>query len=282
MNGIQLLELEEFFERKGWTKFIGHKFALNRIGDLMRTLNDEERFLINQILDRFLWAPNEEYNSLFLKAINRIPPSKFIGIKNLVFVPIFKKNDKGKIKSSLSIAYLSKAGFIKYFPRYEKLNIIPLNTHLELQKNIDNNNINLDDSLIIYCDDFIGTGKTVLDCLDWVISECSLENENIIVLGLVGMASGMNEILKINQDCYFGETVQRSITDGFNESECSKYIDVMIEMERDVDCGKDYSLGFKKSEAAVSMIRTPNNTFPIFWNTFKRKEPYCKPIFPRF
>ena len=282
MDVNQLFVLEEFFERKGWTKFTGHKHALNRIGDLMSTLNEEECFLISQILDRFLWAPNEEYNTLFLRALNRIPPSKFIGIKNLVFVPIFKKTDEGKIKSSLGVAYLSKAGFIKYYSRYEELNIIPLKNHRDLQKNIDNGNFSLDDSLIVYCDDFIGTGKTVIDCLDWVISECSLEIENITILGLAGMSSGLNKILEINQACYFGETVQRAITDSFNDAEIPKYIKVMLDMGLDIDCKSHYSLGFKKSEAAVSMIRTPNNTFPIFWNSFKRKEPYCKPIFPRY
>ncbi|WP_396601252.1 hypothetical protein [Algibacter sp. R77976] len=282
MDVNQLIELQEFFERKGWTKFQGHKHALNRIGDLISTLNEEEQYLISQILDRYLWAPNEEYNALFLRALNRMPPAKFEGIKNIIFIPISKKTDMGKIKSSLGIAYLSKASFIKYYPRYENLNIIPLKNHLVLQDKIDKGHINLQDSLIIYCDDFIGSGKTVKDCLTWVLSECVLEIENINILGLVGMASGLSNISAKYQSCFFGETVQRAITDYFNGSESIKYKDIMIEMERDIDCHRDYSLGFKKSEAAVSMVRTPNNTFPIFWNSFKRKEPHCKPIFPRF
>lgn len=283
MDANKLLELEEFFERKGWTKFTGYRHALNRVGDLISTLNEDETFLINQILDKFLWAPNEEYNMLFLKALNRIPPNKLEGVKNLIFIPIFKKNDKGKIKSSLGIAYLSKAGFIKYYSRFEEFNIVPLEDHHELQKRIDADEISMDDSLILYCDDFIGTGKTVSDCLDWVTSECSLEIENITVLGLVGMASGLKLITEEKKVfCYLGETVNRAITDNFSEADTLKYKDLMIEMEKEVDCNSDYSLGFKKSEAAVSMIRTPNNTFPIFWNSFKRKEPFCKPIFPRF
>jgi hypothetical protein len=282
MDAIQLIELEEFFERKGWTKFEGHRFALNRIGDLVSTMNEEERYIIKQILERYLWAPNEVYNSLFLRALNKIPPSKFEGKKNLIFIPIYKKTDENKIKSSLGIAYLSKAGFIKYYPRFEGLKIIPIKDHYELEKNLNNGHISLEDSLIIYCDDFIGSGETVTDCLKWVVDECRLEIKDITVLGLVGMASGFNKIIEINESCYFGETVNRAISDSFTASESSRYLDLMVEMERDVDCNNNYSLGFEKSEAAVTMIRTPNNTFPIFWNNFKRKQPFIKPIFPRF
>lgn len=284
MHSIQLLELEELFERKGWMRFTGYRMALSRVGDLISTLNEEERFLINQILERYLWAPNEVYNALFLKALNSIPPNKFEGIKNLVFIPIYKKtdNEKKKIKSSLGISYLANAGFIRYYERYEGLNIIPLADHKVLDKRLTSGNLSLDDSLIIYCDDFIGSGKTVTDCLEWVVSESSLENKDIIVLGLVGMSAGFVRITETNESCYFGETVNRAISDSFSNSEISKYINLMIEMESDVDCSSDYSLGYQKSEAAVSMIRTPNNTFPIFWSHFKRKEPFCKPIFPRF
>lgn len=282
MDANQLIELEEFFDRKGWTKFTGHKHALNRIGDLISTLDEDEYFLLNQILDKFIWAPNEEYNQLFIRALNRIPPDKFHGIKNLIFIPIYKKSDQGKIKSSLGISYLSKASFIKYHSRYENLNIIPLENHHELQKRIDAGNISIKDSLVIYCDDFIGTGKTVMDCLNWVLNECSLEENTVTVLGLIGMDSGFQNISSKYPFCYFGETMRRAISDNFHKDEVSKYIDKMIDIETDVDCPKQYSLGYEKSEAAVSMIRTPNNTFPIFWNSFKRKEPYCKPIFPRY
>lgn len=282
MDGNELLELEEFFERKGWTKFTGYRHALNRIGDLLSTLDDEETYLVNQILDKFLWAPNELYNQLFLRALNSIPPSKFEGVNKIVFIPIFKKSDEGKIKSSLGISYLSKASFIKYHTRYEELNIIPIENHEKLQNEIDKGNISVDDSLIIYCDDFIGTGKTVTDCLSWVLDECSLVADDITVLGLVGMGLGFENITNTYTSCVFGETVDRAISDNFPRRDVTKYLDTMINIEIDVDCSERYSLGYEKSEAAVSMIRTPNNTFPVFWNSFKRKEPHCKPIFPRY
>lgn len=28
---------------------------------------------------------------------------------------------------------------------------------------------------------------------------------------------------------------------------------------------QDYSFGYKESEALVTMTRTPNNTFPLYW-----------------
>lgn len=42
----------------------------------------------------------------------------------------------------------------------------------------------------------------------------------------------------------------------------------------------DYSLGFKESESLISLLRTPDNTFPIFWNNYK-KNINLRPPFPR-
>lgn len=280
----EALRLEDIFRKKGWENYEGWRLSLNRLGDLISVLNEEERYLLFQLLENYCWAPNEVYNSFFLKALNRIPPNVLSGKKNIFFVPIYKKRDSetNGIKSSLGLLYLSKAGFIRLYERYEGMNIIPLASHNELTKYIEKNNIDMSSSLIIYCDDFMGTGKTVIECMEWVKSESDFTENDIIILGLIGMSVAQSRIEEMGYHCYFGMTVSKGITDYFRGEEIERYKEIMQNLEKNVEMNQQYSLGYEQSEATVSMIRTPNNTFPVFWNNFRRGKTAVKPVFPRF
>ncbi len=51
----------------------------------------------------------------------------------------------------------------------------------------------------------------------------------------------------------------------------------MESIEKKIKPHKNEKLGFKSSEALITLIRTPNNTFPVFW---KQKKDRIAP-FPR-
>lgn len=44
---------------------------------------------------------------------------------------------------------------------------------------------------------------------------------------------------------------------------------------------KELYLGYKESEGLVSMIKTPNNTFPFYWHEGKRDGKLCVAPFAR-
>ena len=44
----------------------------------------------------------------------------------------------------------------------------------------------------------------------------------------------------------------------------------MLEIEKMIPGGSHYTLGYNQSEALITMVRTPDNTFPIFWKTYKK------------
>jgi hypothetical protein len=51
----------------------------------------------------------------------------------------------------------------------------------------------------------------------------------------------------------------------------------MKDIEKKINIRGEFSLGYKQSESLISMIRTPNNTFPVFWE----KNDFFKPPFER-
>ena len=46
----------------------------------------------------------------------------------------------------------------------------------------------------------------------------------------------------------------------------------MKNIEEAIQVSDDYKFGYKGSEALVKMIRTPNNTFPIYWLRNKKNK----------
>ena len=72
---------------------------------------------------------------------------------------------------------------------------------------------------------------------------------------------------------------KKGISDKYSDTELSKKIKLMEHIEKNLDIPDDYLFGYKKSEALVTMIRTPNNTFPVFWYNKKNED---NAPFPRF
>lgn len=70
-------------------------------------------------------------------------------------------------------------------------------------------------------------------------------------------------------------TFNKGITDNYTEEELSEKLMLMNTIESKIKVHKNEKLGFKGSEALISLIRTPNNTFPVFWKERKgRKAPF--------
>ena len=44
----------------------------------------------------------------------------------------------------------------------------------------------------------------------------------------------------------------------------------MLRIEKMIPAGSFFSLGYNDSEALVTLLRTPDNTFPIFWKEYKK------------
>ena len=55
----------------------------------------------------------------------------------------------------------------------------------------------------------------------------------------------------------------------------------MKEIEKLIPGDKFFSFGYNKSEALVTLNRTPDNTFPIFWRNHKKGGKVFQAPFPR-
>jgi hypothetical protein len=121
---------------------------------------------------------------------------------------------------------------------------------------------------LILVDDFIGSGETALNALSYVMRDIGIDQSNIIILSIVAQIEGIEKIQAQKVTICTAEVRKKGITDSFTSPQKEDYIKIMKEVEDHLIFEENhhkYHFGYNRSEALVSLIRTPNNTFPIFW-----------------
>ena len=119
-------------------------------------------------------------------------------------------------------------------------------------------------SILVLVDDFIGTGNTAEKCLKSMNLPKDIV-ERTKVLALVAQEEGVDYIQKLGVELYVGETRRKGISDYYTDEEAEHRLKLMEEIEDKMSVKRNYRLGYGQSEALVTMCRTPNNTFPVFW-----------------
>ena len=151
--------------------------------------------------------------------------------------------------------------------RFEELTLFEEFTNLTLKS----------DEYVVLVDDYIGSGETLFACINEIISyNPDLKDKFIITT----IAIQQDTVSKIKDPLFYIDTVKRGITDCYNSPDKEKHLETMLKLETRLISGRNFSLGYEQSEGLVTMLRTPDNTFPIFWHEYK-KSTNLHPPFPR-
>lgn len=123
--------------------------------------------------------------------------------------------------------------------------------------------------LVILIDDFIGTGETAEEVLDFFIKKEKFNYKSVSVLTLVSQSNGIFLLKeKYNVDVLTGIIQDTSITSYYGE-EAEFKRQIVEKMSKSINIKKDF-FGYKDSEALVCILnKSPNNTLPIFWHETK-------------
>jgi hypothetical protein len=123
--------------------------------------------------------------------------------------------------------------------------------------------------LILYLEDFLGSGQTVGRQLADYRANHRMDTDKVIVAALVAMERGLDRIIEdfcdILDDFVAARICKRGISDSTTIGDIPEALAIMTQIEDGLRIGRNFRLGFRRSEALVTMIRTPNNTFPLYW-----------------
>lgn len=162
----------EIFNKNKWFNKTGHESVHRYLMAMLVNFNDEEKELLFQLCEKYLWIPQEEYIGLLLDILNKIEDQKLLTCKRIVVFPIVKPADIGKVKSSNSLLYSFKSTHL-FNNRYENVTFKIIDSYFKFEKE----QFKADD-LLFLVDDYIGSGDTLKDTVDEILKNKTLKKIN--------------------------------------------------------------------------------------------------------
>ncbi|OIR07668.1 hypothetical protein GALL_103330 [mine drainage metagenome] len=270
--------LRALFSEKEWNSYPNETFVFNNLCKLMDNLTKEQSDLIFELTNDFLWLSGSEYEGRFNQILNfMFEKIDFSKCHFIYLIPVSQVKDRNKIKSASHCVYV--------FKNLLSMNRNYSNTKKEIIEDyelLNKTNFKNDGTeLIFFVDDFVGTGDTFSDCWLDITKNETININNSVLISLVLLEEGHRYITeRFGLPIYYSELCRKGITDKYAANELEEKYNIMKVIESHCKPGK-FTFGYKQSEALVSMSRTPNNTFPVFWKKSVIKRNEIEPPFPR-
>ena len=273
-----LLKFQEIFEMKSWTQMDGCDDKLNRFGDLIDNLKHDEINLLLELTHMYEWMSYNDYHNNLRRLLKSTLEEQLKGKKQLIIFPIIKPTDESEVKSGHVVMKMLQ-GIKPSINGFKKLSIKLLKEFRDLESE---KLIMTDNEFLILVDDYIGSGKTLDKTLNIVSKNESINNQNFAILTMVIQKQAKVELTEKGVIHYNSLVLSKGISDSFITPELETKIETMKRIERKIPKVSQYSFGFEKSEALITLMRTPNNTFPIFWKGILSKGEEIEAPFQRY
>ena len=274
-----LNETQNIINELGWDEGDESSTYFNKYCNMLECFSNEQQKLILDLTRKFQRIGVAEYIRYINKALSRFEESVFDGCRKVYILPLLCPSDFGKCKSQLYVQYMFK------FPEVRKHPVlVDTETKPIVIETLDSlpNNINDTPNMILFVDDFIGSGETAASAINSWITEYGISKNKIKVLSLIAQETGILNIESIGIAVYCFTILNKGISDNYIGNDLEYRLTIMEGIEDLLKVKEGYRFGYNHSEALVSLARTPNNTFPVFWleTTLDNGVDY-KPPFPR-
>lgn len=275
------IELISVFKEQNWDieeSISGENSVFDMFCKRLEELeSDADRELMLELTRKYLVVDLEEYGKymvdVFRKFIDR-NKDKIGKMEVIHMFPVQDKDYPAKTKSGNVMCYLFQGNLMRRFAEFRNKRIRIIETFDGLEKYKE------DIECLLLVDDFVGTGDTILSCIN-LIEEKGIKKERIKALTLVMQEQGRNAVEEYGVETYSAVLRNRAITDNYSIEEAEEKIAQMKNISKRIKAKKELYLGYKESEGLVSMIKTPNNTFPFYWHEGKRDGKLCVAPFAR-
>lgn len=268
--------LAKIFKRKKWFNIDDDDHIFDIFCDLLNILEPEERALIIELTSNYYWITGDDYLRDIKEVIKSVPQTIFEGIKEILLFPIVKPTDDKKTKSGHGLTYDIKA----MMPMSSNLrHVFP--KIIEEFSEFGSGPASKANQLLLLVDDFIGSGDTLDQCLKEIESRTKIYNERTLIICISCQLETYNSLTSRGINIYAKYLIERGITDFNVGTAIDEKKDLMRTIEKSIPGCNSLSLGFMESEALITLKRTPDNTFPVFWMRTRRGGKYYTPPFLR-
>lgn len=256
----EISAIKKVIEDKKWNPELWGQPIVNRLAGMLEHLEKPKRALIIELLKHYVIVTDWGYVPLMQYSLNMIDDAHMAGRENIFLLPMVKEKDVGKPKSGYHIfSYLERAmrgDSVSNLYNPSRYNTLPSFSESESKRS---------NSLILLCDDFVGTGNTAVSAIDYFKRSYAVSSDRIAVLCLVAMNEGLKRVRDSGHEIIFGCRCFKGISESSQLRSPEEALRLMDAIEQVIGVHPDYQRGYGASEALVTMNRTPNNTFPVFW-----------------
>lgn len=270
--------LNRIQKEKGWITYEGSEYVFEKFCQLLENLDEDEKDLILELIERYTWIHVQQYLGRLKKLFDQISQEEIDQLSKIYFFPIVKEEEEDITKSGNSLLYNLKS-LKPMLPKFKDIEFKMIEKYNDLESlKVATKNC---DYRIFLVDDYMGSGTTFTSVITKVLQVNPTLKPIISILSIVSH----RETIKILEDQGFKYYVtlitNKGISDFYDEPELSTNIKIMKGIEK-ILVSRRHSFGFKKSEDLVTLQRTPNNTFPIFWEKHKIKGETFEAPFSRY
>lgn len=265
LSSQYLIKTLQVFEKNKWeieSTEEAEDSLFNRYCERLLAIGEnKKRDLMIELTEHYLWLQEDDYtNHLIIALIKLIQMKPEINEKTKIYVlPLIAPDDRGKTKSSSMLVYLFNSVKIRHNSKLSKYKFEIVEPNIKIESLLRDDN-----SILLLADDFIGTGETAEKCILDLLSN-NIDLKQMCIVSLVAQEMGI-EYLKGYDLCVVSSIIRkRGITDYFQGDALHNKIELMKQIEDKMSVKEKYKFGYKNSESLVTMCRTPNNTFPLFW-----------------
>ena len=198
LDASTIRRIEKIFIKKNWPKGdedpSGDGNLFDKFCDFFGTLNKEEQnliFLLTECFERFTYF---DYPRLYDGIFKNINSAYLNSHQNIYIVPLTSPSDIEQIKSGGAVTYIVRHTILPKFIDDNNHIIMTVSNVKVLNKRFPTRN----DSLVIFVDDFVGTGDTAFK----VYSEyqralnTKIINEDVLIVSAVALEIGVNRLTR--------------------------------------------------------------------------------------
>jgi hypothetical protein len=257
-----IIKLHEIFSKKGWTTHFGQEKIHKKFCILLSSLSQEERDLILELCTRYEWITIGQYAPLINKIFEQLKRDLLKVPTKIYLFPIKKLEDDKKTKSADSLLYMFKS-LVDVLPEpFDEIEYVWLSNY----KDLNDKELQLaDGEALILIDDYLGSGDTVKETVSHALNNTTISKDNLFVVSIAAHKMA----IKLLQDASIIHSIglehNKGISDFYVHPDLNQKIELMERIEKRVTTNKKLKFGYNNCEGLITMIRTPNNTFPVFW-----------------
>jgi hypothetical protein len=258
--------LNKIFNDNHWSRLfdeLGFADILPNFVKMIGELSDDEADLVLTLTEDYLYIDANAMERIFREIYLDLSIDLITSYKQIYFLPLRAPSPgSSKTKSHSSVHY----------PAFHRLKLMCRendNVAIESYDSMATLGGELScrkECLIIFVDDFIGTGGSALKALNKYDSDFSKSTDIVAVMCAVCQEEGALKVKQAGYDVWTHHTRKKGLSESRKVKQVQKAIEIMSGISAKIIKNKDFHLGYLSSEALVTMpFRTPNNTFPIYW-----------------